>query len=136
LRLFSWGFVGVCMHQPFVVLFSLIPLPNLWEKGLDFGVFVVLGFFVFLAEKSFGYSWFNEFWWTITWLWSAHEVFLLSPMSCSNPWRKSGDRELDWSSGPTGSVYPELPRLHRSDRCSWPVWPVWALCGICLGWVA
>jgi hypothetical protein len=34
----------------FVILFSLIPLPNPWEKGLDFGVFVVLRFGVFLAE--------------------------------------------------------------------------------------
>jgi hypothetical protein len=38
------------MHEPFVVLFPLIPLPNPWEKGLNFGVFVVLGFGVFLAE--------------------------------------------------------------------------------------
>jgi hypothetical protein len=38
------------MHEPFVVLFLLIPLPNPWEKGLDFGVFLVLGFVVFLAE--------------------------------------------------------------------------------------
>jgi hypothetical protein len=38
------------MHEPFVVLFALIPLPNLREKGLDFGVFVVLGFVAFLAE--------------------------------------------------------------------------------------
>jgi hypothetical protein len=28
----------------------LIRLPNPWEKGLDFGVFVVLGFGIFLAE--------------------------------------------------------------------------------------
>jgi hypothetical protein len=40
-------------------------------------------------------SWFNEFWWTITWLWSAHEVFLLSPKSCANSWSESGDWELD-----------------------------------------
>jgi hypothetical protein len=38
------------MHEPFVVLFLLIPLPNPWGKGLDFGVFVVLGFMVFFAE--------------------------------------------------------------------------------------
>jgi hypothetical protein len=25
----------------------------------------------------------------------AHEVFLLSPKSCANPWSESGDRELD-----------------------------------------
>jgi hypothetical protein len=78
-------------------------------------------------RKSFDSFWFNEFWWTITWLWSANEVFLLSPKSCSDPWSELGDRKL---------YYPELPRLHRYDRCSWPVWPVWALCGIFLGWVA
>jgi hypothetical protein len=33
-----------------MVLFPLIPLPNPSEKGLDFGVFIVLGFGVFLAE--------------------------------------------------------------------------------------
>jgi hypothetical protein len=38
------------MHEPLVVLFPLIPLPNPWEKGLAFGVFVVLEFSVFLAE--------------------------------------------------------------------------------------
>jgi hypothetical protein len=38
------------MHESFVVLFPLISLPNPWEKGLDFVVFVVLGFGVFLAE--------------------------------------------------------------------------------------
>jgi hypothetical protein len=49
-RLFSWGFIGGCMHEPFVDLLRLILLPNLWEKGLNFGVFVGLGFVVFLAE--------------------------------------------------------------------------------------
>jgi hypothetical protein len=38
------------MHEPFMVLFPLIPLPNPLEKGLHFGIFVVLGFGVFLAE--------------------------------------------------------------------------------------
>jgi hypothetical protein len=28
-RPFSLGFGGGCMHEPFVVLFPLIPLPNL-----------------------------------------------------------------------------------------------------------
>jgi hypothetical protein len=49
-RPFSWGFDGGYMHEPFVVLFPWIPLPNPWEKGLNFRVFVVLGFGVFLAE--------------------------------------------------------------------------------------
>jgi hypothetical protein len=30
-----------------------------------------------------------------TWLWSAHEVFQLSPNSCSNLWSESADQELD-----------------------------------------
>jgi hypothetical protein len=47
---FSSGFVWGCMHEPFMVLFPLIPLPNPREKGLDFGIFVVLEFVVFLAE--------------------------------------------------------------------------------------
>jgi hypothetical protein len=32
-----------------MVLWAVIPLPNLWVKGLDFGVFRVLGFVVLLA---------------------------------------------------------------------------------------
>jgi hypothetical protein len=59
-----------------------------YDKALEsFGVFGVIGLEEFLA----GY----EFWWTITWLWSAHEVLLLSPKSCSDPWSELGDRELD-----------------------------------------
>jgi hypothetical protein len=50
LRPFSWEFGGGHMLEPFVVLFPLIPLPNPWAKGLDFGVFGVLGLEVFLAE--------------------------------------------------------------------------------------
>jgi hypothetical protein len=46
---FFWGFGGGCMHEPFVVLFPLIPLPNLWAKGLNFGVFGVLGLEELLA---------------------------------------------------------------------------------------
>jgi hypothetical protein len=49
-RSFHWGYFGGCMHEPFMVLFPLILLPNPWEKGLDFGVFVGLGFVVFLAK--------------------------------------------------------------------------------------
>jgi hypothetical protein len=36
--------------NPSWFFFPLTPLPNPWEKGLDFGVFVVLGFGVFLSE--------------------------------------------------------------------------------------
>jgi hypothetical protein len=44
-------------------------------------------------------------------------VFLLSPMSCSNPWSESGDRELDLE---------ELTCGFFSSRAAQvtPVWPV------------
>jgi hypothetical protein len=45
---FSWGFDGGNSCEPFVVLLPLIPLPNSRVKGLDFGVFGVLGLEVFL----------------------------------------------------------------------------------------
>jgi hypothetical protein len=48
-RPFSLGFGGRSMLEPFVVLFHLIPLPNPWAKGLDFGVFGILVLEVFLA---------------------------------------------------------------------------------------
>jgi hypothetical protein len=44
----SWGFDGGNSCEPFVVLLPLIPLPNPQVKGLDFGVFGVLGLEVFL----------------------------------------------------------------------------------------
>jgi hypothetical protein len=37
------------MCEPFMVLFPLIPLPNPSVKGIDFGVFGVLGLGEFLA---------------------------------------------------------------------------------------
>jgi hypothetical protein len=49
-EVFLFGIFGWYMHEPFMVLFPLIPLPKSWEKGLNFGVIVVLGFAVFLAE--------------------------------------------------------------------------------------
>jgi hypothetical protein len=50
LRPFFLGFGGEYIHEPFVVIFLSIPLPNPWVKGLNFGVFVALGLVVFLAE--------------------------------------------------------------------------------------
>jgi hypothetical protein len=54
---FSWSDLGTillgiwwgCMHESFVVLFHLIPLPNPWAKGLVLGFFGVLGLEEFLA---------------------------------------------------------------------------------------
>jgi hypothetical protein len=45
----SWEFDGGNLWEPFVVLWAVIPLPNLWVKGLDFGVFDVLGLEEFLV---------------------------------------------------------------------------------------
>jgi hypothetical protein len=46
---FSCGFDGGNSWEPFVVLLPLIPLPNPLVKGLDFGVFSVLGLEELLA---------------------------------------------------------------------------------------
>jgi hypothetical protein len=119
-----------------VVLLPLIPLPNPWVKGLDFGVFGchrvggVLGGIssIPLDLASFGGQ-------------NLGYGLLMRcsyyPQSLVQVCGAIGEIEvLIWRSWPAGVVHPELPRLHRSDRCSWPVWPVRATCGICLGWTA
>jgi hypothetical protein len=112
----SWGFDGGNMWEPFMVLLSLIPFPNPWVKGLDFGVFGVLGLEEFLAG-FIRFLLIGKFWWTKSWLWTPHEVFLLSPKSCSSPWSDSRDRSLDLD---------ELTRGCCSSRAAQvtPVWPV------------
>jgi hypothetical protein len=131
----SWGFDGGNLGEPFVVLWAVILLPNPWVKGLDFGIFGVLGLEEFLAG-FLRLLLFGKFWWTKSWLWTPHEVFLSSPKSCSSPWSDSGDRGLD---------LVELTRGCCSSRAAQatPVWPVlltgrpvWVTCGICLGWTA
>jgi hypothetical protein len=82
------------MCEPFVVLWPVFPLPNPRVKGLHFGVFGVLGLEEFLAE----FLRFLLIWQVLvdkTWLWTPHEVFLLSPKSCTSPWNDPGDRSLD-----------------------------------------
>jgi hypothetical protein len=46
----SWEFDVRNPCEPFVVLLPLIPLPNPQVKGLDFGVFGVLGLEMFLRD--------------------------------------------------------------------------------------
>jgi hypothetical protein len=128
----SWGFGGGNFWEPFMVFCPVIPLPNPWVKGLNFRVFGVLGLEEFLAGfLQILLIW--QVWWTKSWLWTPHEVFLL----CQSLDQVRGAiREIEiwiWRSWPAGAVHPELPRLHRSDRCSWPVWPVRVTRGICLG---
>jgi hypothetical protein len=120
---------------PFVVLFPLIPLPNPWAKGLDFGVFLALGLEAFRWD-FFDSSRFSKFWWTKSWLWSAHEVFLLSPKYCANPWSESGDRELDSWGLTRGHCSSRELRSHQPDQCLSPVWPVQTLCWVLLGWTS
>jgi hypothetical protein len=54
----SWGFDVGNSCEPVVVLLPLMPLPNPWVKGLDFGFFGVLGLEEFLA----GFLWFLLIW--------------------------------------------------------------------------
>jgi hypothetical protein len=61
----------------------------------------------------------------ITWLWTPHEVFLLSPKSCTSSWSDSRDRSLDFGGvDPRVLFIPSCPgytgltgALDRSDRC-------------------
>jgi hypothetical protein len=115
-RPFPLGFGGGCMHEPFVVLFPLIPVPNPWAKGLDFGVFGVLGLELFLA----GFLWFL----LIQRVLVDHNLAMecpwgvpTIPKSCSDLWSESGYRELDSE---------EFTRGFCSSRAAQvtPVWPV------------
>jgi hypothetical protein len=111
------------MCEPFVVLFPLIPLTNPWVKGLDFGVFRVLG----LEELLAGFLRFLlicQVWVDINLAMDPHEVFLLSPKSCANLWSDSEIGSWIWGSWPAGVVHPDELRSHRSDWCLSPVWPV------------
>jgi hypothetical protein len=45
-------------------------------------------------------------------------VFLLFPKSCAKPWRKSGDRDLDFGGLTRVSLFiPSCPGLTGLDRC-------------------
>jgi hypothetical protein len=117
------------MHESFVVLFSLIPLPYPWEKGLNFGVFVVLGFGVFLAEIL----WFL----LIQWVLVDHNLAMECPWGVPNiPKVLFGSVEWIGRSGVGfGGVGPRVliilscpdytdltGALDRSDRCEPFVW--------------
>jgi hypothetical protein len=114
-KTFSWGFGGGCMCEPFVVLFSLIPLPNPWVKELDFGVFGVLGLEEFLA----GFLRFLLIWQVF----GGHKLGYGLPMRCSYYPQslaqiRGAIREIgSWISGcwPAGAVHSEKPRPHQSD---------------------
>jgi hypothetical protein len=112
------------MHEPFVVLFLLIPLSDPWVKGLDFGVFSVLGVrgtlggisSIPLDLASFG----------------GQNLGYGLPMRCSYYPQSLAQirrairetRSWIWGSWPAGVVHPESPShnsltgaSHRSDRC-------------------
>jgi hypothetical protein len=114
---FLFGIWWGCMHKPFVVLFPLIPQPNPLVKGLNFGVLIVLGFVVFLAE--------------ILRFLLIQRVLVDQIIAMGCPWGtpsipKVLCESVEWN-GRSGSgfeevdpqlvVHPELPRLDRSDWC-------------------
>jgi hypothetical protein len=138
LRPFSWGFGGGCMHEPFVVLFPLIPLPNPWAKGLDFGVFDVLG----LEEFLVGFLRFLLIW----------QVLVDKNLAMDYPWGvptipKVLRKSVEWfgrSGVGFGRVDPRVLFIPRAQAT--PVWPVpltgltgadpiWVLLGWTFGWV-
>jgi hypothetical protein len=120
----SWGFGRGCMCAPFMVLFPLIPLPNLWVKGLDFGVFGVLGLEEFLVG-------FLRFFLIL-------RVLVDNNLAIDSPWGvptipKVLRKPVEWFGGsgfgfggvdprvvfiPTSSGHTGLTAAsHRSDRC-------------------
>jgi hypothetical protein len=48
--------------------------------------------------------------------WTIHEMFLLSPKSCANPWSDSGVRELDLGELTHGCCSSRELMSHHSDR--------------------
>jgi hypothetical protein len=132
---FSWGFDGGNLWEPFVVLWAMIPLPNPWVKGLDIGVFRVLGLEVFLA----GFLRFHLFGQVLVGLNLAMDSSWgvpIIPKVLFNPWSDSRDRSLDLG---------ELTRGCCSSRAAQatPVWPVLltgltgaTLGGFLLGWTS
>jgi hypothetical protein len=119
LRPFSLGFDRGCMHEPFVVLFLVIPFPNTWVKVLDFGVFLGFGKVVFLVE-------------ILKFLFIQRVlVDQIVVMGC--PWGAPSIPKVLCETmeriGRSGSgfggvdprlvVHPELPKPDRSDWCMW-----------------
>jgi hypothetical protein len=121
---FSWSDFGTfllriwwgCMCEPFVVLFPLISLPNSWVKGLNFGVFNVLGLEEFVA----GFLRFLLIW----------QVLVDTNLAMDCPWgvptiskvlRKSVER-FGRSRVGFGGVDPRVLFIPRAQAT--PVWPV------------
>jgi hypothetical protein len=98
-----------------VVLWPVIPLPNPWIKGLDFGVFGVLGLEVFLA----GFIWFLLIW----------QVLVGLNLAMDSSWGvpiipKVLFKSVEWfgrSKFGFGGVDPRV--LSRAAQAT-PVWPV------------
>jgi hypothetical protein len=118
----------VCMNPSW--FFSLwFPSKIREKRGSIFG-FSLSYDLVCSWRKSFVSSWFKEFWWTITWLRSVHELFLLSAKSCSDSWSESGDWKLDledlmirgFCSSRAGQVTPAWPVLLTGLTGVSPLW--------------
>jgi hypothetical protein len=121
LRPFSLGFGGVCLHETFVVLLLVIPLPNPWIKGLNFGVFLGFGKVVFLVEilRFLLIQWVlvdqNK---AMGWPWGAPSI---PKVLCESvEWIGRSGSEFG-GVDPRLAIHPELPRPDRSDRCKAPV---------------
>jgi hypothetical protein len=105
-----WG----CMHEPFMV-FSFDSPPKSVIKGARCWGFLgsnVRGVLGGISSIPLDLA---IFWWTKSCLWSAYDVFLLSPKSCTNSWSNSGDQELDLEELTRGCCSPRAPQPDRSN---------------------
>jgi hypothetical protein len=129
---FGWG----CMHEPFIVLFLVISLSNLWEKVLDLGLFLGFGKVVFLVEIFRFLSIYQVLGDQIVAMGCPWGTSSIPKVLCKSMERIRRSGRLFGRVDPWLVVHPELPRPDRSNRCVWPVWSVPGPCGVCLGWIA